>query len=202
MQFFTRHNSPFRAYYFSLPGGPTFAAMVFLAMAFLHAVSPLSAQENYALQKITFEGNHVFSDGQLLEQMNLKGRSLWSKVLFWKEPIRYEENELKRDLQRILELYFREGFVDARIDTVVFNTNDDRETVSLIIRISEGEPVRVGSIDYVPLTPDSTVAARARRIIERLRKKFLLRVGQRYRDEFLVADRDLLVGEFNNDGFR
>ncbi len=184
-----------------LPSVPGRLLLSLLTCLWVVNAAPTAAQENYILQKISFEGNRVFSDGRLLEQMTLKGRTWWSRFLIWKEPLRYEENELQRDLQRILELYFREGFVDARIDTVLFQTDDARETVSLIIRINEGEPVQIGSIDYVPLTADSAVDIRARNLIKQLRKRFQLRVGQRYRDELLVADRDLLITEFSNDGF-
>ncbi len=187
------------------PSGIFVRTRAWLCLALLFAASagasPAVAQEGYRLVGMKISGIHAFSKREINEMLSLRAKGWPEKLLFWKRPMLFSESEFRRDLQKLVEFYFREGFVDMRIDTVIFHTNDEKETVAVEVRVREGEPVHISSIECIPFAADSAVAARVQRLIDDTRRRFQLRVGGRYRDALLLTDLNRLTAAFNNSGF-
>ena len=110
------------------------------------------------VRELKFDGNRNIDDFTLRMSIATSASAWLSRV--W--PLRlvgfgerrmFNENEFRRDVLRLLLLYRRTGFIDARVDTVLSRGQDH---VDVRFVIDEGEPVRVdalairGTEDIVP----------------------------------------------------
>ena len=101
--------------------------------------------EKVKIDKITFEGNNIFSDKKLRKAM---------KKTKQKNPIRifkrskYIPEDYKEDLTKVIDKYKENGYRDARIisDTIIKNDNND---ISININVEEGEQYKFGKITFV-----------------------------------------------------
>ncbi|HXF95762.1 MAG TPA: outer membrane protein assembly factor BamA [Gemmatimonadales bacterium] len=98
-----------------------------------------------AIAQVTFEGNTRFSDEELAAQIKSKPEGF-----FWFRSGELDDDELQRDLlERLPQFYGERGYVDFQVlgDTVVVEPTTGK--ASLVIRVSEGDPYRVGSFEVV-----------------------------------------------------
>lgn len=87
----------------------------------------------YYFGDITFEGNTIFTDEQLRQEL-----------LFTKGDIYNQENLDKSIRENIQNLYYNQGYLFATIQPLEIPTSED--TVNLNIRINEGHVVRIKEI--------------------------------------------------------
>ena len=172
-----------------------------LTFSLILAAAGLRAQENYKITGIEIEGNQFISKAAILEQITTQAPRIWEKLMFWKEPYLFSENTFERDLHRIIDFYFREGFVNAHIDTVIFQTDEKKETVKILIRINEGPPLFIREVHHRLEVPNDSLLPRVERILAALQKKFILKSGMRYRDETFLLDQQTILNKFNDEGF-
>ena len=128
-------------------------------LATLLAVAPatLRAQdderESPRVVKLDFVGNRAVPDGELEDAVATESsrcKSILVQPFCWvtKSPLFYERKyldrlELRRDVLRLRVYYWRQGWREARVDTVVAKRKDG---VAVTFRITEGEPTRVSSV--------------------------------------------------------
>ncbi len=116
--------------------------------------------------EIAFEGNEHFSDGAL-------GNAIVSRETECRSPILFPfclagfdfalnsshlvEREFRRDLARVKLFYYRMGYREAVVDTVLERPSDDE--VKITFEIQEGRPVRITELGFTGLDrlPDSSV---------------------------------------------
>jgi outer membrane protein assembly factor BamA len=125
-----------------------------LAGLFLVA-STLTAQEaeqrRLVVRSLGFEGNEAIDDYTLRISIATSQSGMFARpgilhvmTLGLLGEKRYlNETEFRRDVLRILLLYRRSGFLEARVDTLVRRSSD---AVHIRFVITEGEPVRVRSL--------------------------------------------------------
>lgn len=106
------------------------------------------------VRKIYFQGNKVFNDDRLKDQMITKEGGLWSTV---SGSGRFDEEMLTQiDGRRIQLLYWKFGYAFAKVDAPSIVFTPDREAVFISFHIEEGEQYDVGDItfsgdlDYIP----------------------------------------------------
>ena len=99
------------------------------------------------IKDINFEGNEIFKDKTL--RSKFKKTKHKTSIRFWKKS-KYNEDEYKEDLKRLVDFYKEEGYRDARItgDTLVYN-DDGTNTINLILNIEEGKKYYFGNIDFI-----------------------------------------------------
>ena len=108
-------------------------------------------EENLRLKvnDVTFEGNTVFSAGDLSSVM-FNRYSYWNLIPFVNDFLNYgllDRKELETDRARLRELYYNKGYLDFKIkDIKITPTADDPEFVDLHFIIEEGEPYVVEQI--------------------------------------------------------
>jgi outer membrane protein insertion porin family len=112
--------------------------------------------EKVKIKKITFEGNEKISDKKLRKTM--KNTKKKNPIRIFKRS-KYIEEDFRTDLVSIVDKYKENGYRDARIisDSIIYN-ND--KTISLNIKVEEGEKYTFGKIDFVGNTvyPDKYLA--------------------------------------------
>lgn len=72
-----------------------------------------------------------------------------------KEPSYFNYVEWERDLERIITFYKRKGFFNAKIVSQNLNQSQGTNTISISLRIKEGEPTRVVDLDFEGLPDDA-----------------------------------------------
>lgn len=92
---------------------------------------------------LEIEGTDKLDEGDIKKKILTTEKSWWQ---FWENPPPYEPNAWLADLRRIERYYQAHGFYDAKIlsDEVKPLSSD---SVSLRVRVQEGEPTKISRID-------------------------------------------------------
>ena len=101
--------------------------------------------EKVKIEDITFDGNTVLSDKKLSKAM--KSTKKINRLRLLKRS-KFIDSAYQADLDHLIEKYKENGYRDARIisDSVIINNN---ETISLKIKVNEGEPYTFGDINFI-----------------------------------------------------
>jgi outer membrane protein insertion porin family len=98
-----------------------------------------------AIAQIDIQGNTHFPDLELVTQMKSKPEGFW-----WFHSGEYNDDKVAEDLRQVLpEFYGKRGYVDFQVldDTLVVSEKTGK--ASLVVKVSEGEPYRVGTFEIV-----------------------------------------------------
>jgi len=98
-----------------------------------------------AIAQVDFQGNTHFTDKQLVAQMATRPEAFW-----WFHSGEYNDDKLSDDLhQKLPSFYGKQGFVDFQVldDTLLVHEGGGKAT--LVVKVSEGEPYRIGTFEIV-----------------------------------------------------
>lgn len=102
------------------------------------------------ISSIDFEGNEVFTDGQLRRTMKkTKEKNFFRIFRLDLRASKYIRDEYKNDLVSIIDKYKENGYRDARIvsDSMMYDQNKDR--LSFNIKLEEGNKYYFGDIKFL-----------------------------------------------------
>lgn len=101
--------------------------------------------EKVKIQDIDFIGNEKISDKKLRKSMKNTKKKFFLRFL---KRSKYIKADYQEDLVSVIDKYKENGYRDARIisDSVIY---DDQNTISLKIKVEEGEQYKFGTIDFV-----------------------------------------------------
>ena len=101
--------------------------------------------EKVKIKNITFDGNDKIKDKKLRKAMKNTKKKNPIRVL---KRSKYIEEDFREDLVSVIDKYKEKGYRDARIisDSIIYN-ND--KTISINIKVEEGEKYTFGKIDFV-----------------------------------------------------
>ena len=91
--------------------------------------------ENPIINRISIEGNNQVDDDELVPEIQLRPRVVYTRT------------KVQQDVEKILELYRREGRFAARVDPKVIELPQSR--VDVVFEVSEGPPTYVRTINIV-----------------------------------------------------
>ncbi len=91
--------------------------------------------ENPIVNRVAFEGNSKIEDKDLLQEIQLKPRTV------------YTRNKVQEDVRRILDVYHRSGRFGATVEPKVIIQSENR--VDVVFEISEGEKTKVTRISFI-----------------------------------------------------
>jgi len=98
-----------------------------------------------AIAHLKIEGNTHFSDEQIAKQIKTRPEGFW-----WFQSGEYDDEKLAADLrERLPAFYGAQGYVDFQVlgDTLLVDEATGKAT--LVLRVSEGDPYRVGTFEIV-----------------------------------------------------
>ncbi|HEY6207699.1 MAG TPA: outer membrane protein assembly factor BamA [Gemmatimonadales bacterium] len=96
-----------------------------------------------AIAQVRFEGNSHFSDAELAAHLKTRPEGFW-----WFRSGDYDDEKLRADLQeRLPKFYGDRGYVDFQVLGDTLLVNDTTGKAALVVRVSEGEPHRVGTFE-------------------------------------------------------
>lgn len=154
--------------------------------------------DSIEVERLTFEGNESFPASTLRNAIETDATHCRSAVLYpfcwlggdWAiERRTLVEPELPRDIARIRLFYFRRGYREARVDTLIARNESQ---VRVTFSIDEGRPVRVGQVSV-----EGNVTALDDRAIAALP----LRSGAPLSLLELESTRDRLLRDLGNSGY-
>ncbi len=174
-----------------------------VGIAFLAALAgrSLPAQDDYIVTAVKFTGNRHFSSGELSRQITTYSTSGFQRSILRKEAFRFSEEILQSDVQRLLRFYQSEGFLNARLAEPQLKIDQPAEKIEITLRISEGEPQRVDSVE-IQVSADSVSSANLpRETFEKMHAALTLTNGARFRDDDLRSDQLAMIDLLNNSGY-
>ncbi len=95
----------------------------------------ITVQENPVINRIILEGNRRIKDDKILPEIKLKPREIFTR------------SKVRADVERIIELYKRQGRFAAQVEPKVVNLEQNR--VDLVFEVYEGDKSKVRSINII-----------------------------------------------------
>ena len=143
--------------------------------------------ENPVINEIAFEGNKKIEDDQLRGEIQLKPRQVFTRA------------KVQADVNRLYQLYQRQGRFSVKIDPKIINLDQNR--VNLVFEINEGDVTKVESIRFVGnqrYTDDKLRSVLATK--EKHWYRFLT-TDDRYDPDRLAYDQELLRKFYLSQGY-
>ena len=141
--------------------------------------------------KIRIEGNRSLSDKTLRKAMETKERG-------WFTRKDYNPEVFEEDLDKIVERYRDEGFMDARVVDHRVGLTDDNKRANLTVTVEEGQQIYVRAIDIEVTSEDddhlALTADDLKRVVE-------LEAGQPYSQQGFEITLENLYSALGDEGY-
>ncbi len=99
------------------------------------SVVVVTVVENPIINRVAFEGNTEVKTDTLAQEVQLKARSLYSRA------------RVQADVQRILDVYRRQGYYATQVDAQIIQLDHNR--TDLVFEIREGPETKVAGINFI-----------------------------------------------------
>ena len=99
------------------------------------SVVTVQVVENPVINQVAFEGNRDVDDASLRSEVQLKPRAVYTRA------------KVQGDVQRILDVYRRQGKFSANVEPKVIELDQNR--VNVVFEIQEGGSTKVKSIQFI-----------------------------------------------------
>lgn len=96
--------------------------------------------KKYKIDKISFEGNHAFTNKELRKLMKTKAK-MW--FLFGT----LKEEDFEKDIENLTFFHQKEGYLDAKV-APEFTYNKEKDTIQVLIKIEEGAHYETGAVSF------------------------------------------------------
>jgi outer membrane protein insertion porin family len=143
--------------------------------------------ENPIVNQVVFEGNSKVSDKDLTKEVQIKPRAVFTR------------SKIQADVQRIIELYRRNGKFAARVDPQIIQRPQNR--VDLIFSITDGPTTGVSKINFVGNKIFSSDTLKGQIATEESRWWKFLASNDNYDPDRLQFDRESLRRYYINRGY-
>ena len=147
----------------------------------------INVRENPTINLVKFSGNSKIKDEDLLIEISLKERSVYSR------------SKVKKDTERMLSLYQRSGRLSTEIIPKVELLDNNR--INLTYEIMESDIAEVSKI--IILGNEIFTSSKIKSIMKTKEKTFLrfLSSADRYDPDKLEYDKQLVAEFYNNNGY-
>ncbi len=144
-------------------------------------------KENPTINLVSFVGNKKIDDEDLLIEISLKERSVYSR------------SKVKKDIERMLTLYQRSGRLSTEINPTVEVIENNR--INLTYEIKESEITEVSKIIVIG---NKKFSSRKIKSLMKTKEKTFLRLlssADKYDPDKLEYDKQLITQFYNNNGY-
>lgn len=177
------------------------SALLILVWLFSLTAYAQDRLREYEVTRIRFEGNETLSTDRLLAILQSRESPLWVWKFLYKiseklgeRPEYFDPLIFETDYQRVRNYFVDNGFFKSTVDTLI-RENVERKTVNLTFRIQEGPRSMIDTVQYIGFDqlPDP--------LKEEIRNGALIRVGDPFVMERVVAERARIVNVFFDHGY-
>ena len=158
-----------------------------IEISFFENTLSISVIENPTVNLVKFKGNKKINDEDLLVEISLKERSVYSR------------SKVKKDIERMLTLYQRSGRLSTEINPTAEMLENNR--INLTYEISESDIAEVAKIIFLGNNVFSSSELKSEM---RTKEKTILRFyssADRYDPDKLEFDKQLITQFYNNRGY-
>jgi outer membrane protein insertion porin family len=113
-------------------------------------VFEINEGQSTLISRISFVGNHAFSEDKLREVINSR-ETIWWRFLSTSDSYDPERSAFDRELLR--RFYLKNGYVDFKVESSNAELAPDRSSFFLTYTLSEGERYRIASITIKSTLP-------------------------------------------------
>ncbi len=106
-------------------------------------VFEINEGDKTGVSRITFIGNHAFSDGRLRDVIKTRESGLLSWL---RTTDNYDPDRLNSDQKLLREFYYRHGYADFRIISAVADLDRERNTFFVTFTVDEGDQYTYGDV--------------------------------------------------------
>src|SRR5258706_1293484 len=99
------------------------------------SVVVVSVVENPIINRVAFEGNTEVKSDTLNQEVQLKPRSIYTRA------------RVQADVQRVLDVYRRQGYYATQVDAQIIELDNNR--IDLVFEIREGLETKVVGINFI-----------------------------------------------------
>src|SRR5689334_22159844 len=143
--------------------------------------------ENPIVNQVVFEGNSKVSDKDLTKEVQIRPRAVFTRA------------KVQADVQRIIELYRRNGKFAARVDPQIIQRPQNR--VDLIFSITDGPTTGVSKINFIGNKIYGSDTLKSQIATEESRWWKFLASNDNYDPDRLQFDRESLRRYYINRGY-
>ncbi|MCC6276562.1 MAG: outer membrane protein assembly factor BamA [Oligoflexia bacterium] len=111
----------------------------------VRVVFDIKENDKVRVKKVTFLGNRALTDTKLKGAMQTQEGGFFSWI---SGSGSYKQDVFDRDVSILNYLYFNEGYVQVKIDRPQVYVSPDKKSISITIRVEEGEQFNVGKVDF------------------------------------------------------
>jgi len=154
---------------------------------FIDGLLNITVRENPTINLIKFIGNNKNNDADLISEISLRDRSIYSR------------SKVKKDVKKLLSLYQRSGRLSTEVIPKVETLNDNR--VNLIFEINESDIVSVSRITFIG---NKIFTSRELRDVMKTKSSSLFRFfssSNNYDPDKLEYDKILISNLYKNSGY-
>jgi outer membrane protein insertion porin family len=105
-------------------------------------VFDINEGEKIRVEKISFEGNHYFTDKKIKKSLETSEKGFFS---FFTSSGNLNETEVRNDAIRIESLYKNNGFIDTKVSDPIIDIGE--KSISILFKIDEGAQYKIKHID-------------------------------------------------------
>ena len=143
--------------------------------------------ENPTINLISFKGNKKINDEDLLIELSLKERSIYSR------------SKVKKDVEKMLTLYQRGGRLSTEINPTVEVLDNNR--VNLVYEIEESD---IAEVSKITIIGNNEFTSGKIRSVMKTKQKSLLKLwssSDNYDPDKIDYDKQLITELYNNNGY-
>ena len=144
-------------------------------------------KENPVINRIAFEGNQRIEDEDILAEIYLKPRTVFTKT------------KVKNDLERLRTLYRRSGRFAAKIEPKIIILDQNR--LDLVFEIDEGPLTKISNIQFIGNKSFSDSKLRREMLLKEKAWWRIMSSSDRYDPDILGYDRESIRRFYVNSGF-
>jgi outer membrane protein insertion porin family len=117
------------------------------------------------VKRLNFIGNRKISDSELKGNIETREGHFFSFLTSWGT---YKEDGLKRDVLRVSEYYYNNGYLNVKVSDPIVEISRDRRHLFITIPVEEGEQYRIGNVSFSGdlLVDDSDLAREIERALD------------------------------------
>ncbi len=99
-----------------------------------------------AIEQINLVGNEIFTDEEILENIELTFDSPWWDFM---AQDRYQKQTLQGDMETIESFYLDRGYLRFKVDSTQVSMTPNKEAVYIALNVTEGEQYTVSEVDFI-----------------------------------------------------
>ena len=158
-----------------------------IEISFEESTLSINIKENPTINLVKFSGNSKIKDEDLLIEISLKERSVYSR------------SKVKKDIERMLSLYQRSGRLSTEITPIVDILDNNR--INLNYKIEESD---IAEVSKIIILGNQVYSSSKIKSLMKTKEKRLLRFlssSDRYDPDKLEYDKQLVTEFYNNNGY-